>query len=56
MNSDMGKECRANTEFLNRNFKAPFKQGLNCVKETHLKAKIGLQMGCKVRWFLSEKI
>jgi hypothetical protein len=56
MNSDMGKECRANTEFLNRNFKAPFKQGLNCVKETHLKAKIGLQMGCKVRCFLAEKI
>ena len=56
MNLDMGKECRANTEFLNRNFKAPFKHGLNCVKETHLKAKIGLQMGCKVRWFLSEKI
>ena len=52
-NPEMGNECRANTEFLNRDFKAPFKHGLSCVGETNLKAKISLQMGCEVRWFLS---
>lgn len=51
-NPDMGNECRANTEYLNRNFKEPFKNGLSCVGKTHLKAKIGLQMGCEVRWLL----
>lgn len=48
----LGKESRANTEFLNRNFKAPFKHGLGCLGKEHLQAKIGLQMGCEVRWLL----
>mgnify|MGYP006296027485 CR=1 FL=1 len=48
----LGKESRSNTEFLNRDFKAPFKHGLGCLGKEHLQAKIGLQMGCKVRWLL----
>ncbi|MHA1214436.1 MAG: hypothetical protein ACTSPG_04025 [Candidatus Hodarchaeales archaeon] len=49
------KSCRANMEFFNKRFKAPFQHGLNRTKQAHLLAKLQLQLGCKVRFFSDNK-
>jgi len=46
------RACRANMESFNRNFKAPFKAGLNCTKLPHLQVKLQLQLNCEVRFFV----
>jgi len=53
-NPHLSKACRANMEYYNQRFKAPFQNGLNCTKPTHLLAKLTLQLGCKVRFFVEE--
>lgn len=54
-NPNLSQACRANMEYYNQRFKAPFQNGLNCTKPTHLLAKLKLQLGCKVRFFVEEK-
>ena len=51
----LGKACRANMEYYNRRFKAPFQKGLSCTKQEHLLSKLQLQLGCEIRFFLDEK-
>jgi len=46
------KRNRANMEYYNRRFKAPFNRGLNCTKKTHLLGKLKLQLNCEVRWLI----
>jgi hypothetical protein len=54
-NPSLAYACRANMEYYNRHFKAPFQHGLNCTKQEHLLAKLKLQLGCEVRFFVEEK-
>ena len=55
-NPVLTRSCRANMEHYNRNFKAPFKKGLNRAKVTTLINKLQLQLGCEVRWLLPQPI
>jgi len=52
----LARSCRANMEFFNRRFKAPFQHGLNRTKQAHLLAKLQLQLGCEVRFFSEKKV
>jgi len=52
-NPELTKRCRANMEYFNRQFKAPFRHGLNRTSRKHLYGKLELQLGCEVR-FLSQ--
>jgi len=52
----LARSCRANMEFFNKRFKAPFQHGLNCTKQAHLLAKLQLQLGCKIRFFSENKV
>ena len=54
-NKSLGKACRANMEFENRNVKAPFKAGLNRMKIINIINRLKLQLGCEVRCFLKNK-
>lgn len=51
-NPELSRACRANMEYFNRNFKAPFRQGLNCTSQSQLHAKLQFQLGCEVRFLL----
>jgi len=52
----MARSCRANMEFFNKRFKAPFQHGLNRTKQAHLLAKLQLQLGCEIRFFSENKV
>lgn len=54
-NPTLRKACRSNMEPFNRRFKAPFKQGLNCTKKTHLIGKLKLQLKCDICWLLDRQ-
>jgi len=54
--STLARSCRANMEFFNKRFKAPFQHGLNRTKQTHLLAKLQLQLGCEIRFFSENKV
>lgn len=55
-NPTLARSCRANMEFFNKRFKAPFQHGLNCTKQVHLLAKLQLQLGCDIRFFSGNKV
>lgn len=48
----LSKSCRANREFANKAFKAPFRAGLNRTKINTTINKLQLQLGCEVRVFV----
>lgn len=52
----MARSCRANMEFFNKRFKAPFQHGLNRTKQAHLLAKLQLQLGCEIRFISENKV
>lgn len=52
----LARSCRANMEFFNKRFKAPFQHGLNRTKQAHLLAKLQLQLGCEIRFFSENKV
>ena len=54
-NPVLAKSCRANMEYFNQGFKAPFRQGLNCTKPLHLRSKLQLQLSCEIRFFTENK-
>lgn len=55
-NPELTKSCRANMEYFNRKFKAPFWHGLNRPSRKHLHTKLELQLGCEVRFLGQTKI